>query len=73
MGGEENSLGSLALERFLSDASNGAKAISGVSQGFLCCGHGRLKLACNQGTMGRNRFTESLAVRAENSRKSQLG
>ena len=38
---------------------------SGVSQRFLCCGHGKLELACNQGTVRRNRFTESLAVRLE--------
>eukprot|EP00962_Isochrysis_galbana_P002157 scaffold558_cov120-Isochrysis_galbana.AAC.11 len=38
---------------------------SGVSQRFLCCGHGKLDLACNQGTVRRNRFTESLAVRLE--------
>eukprot|EP00962_Isochrysis_galbana_P026953 scaffold8421_cov114-Isochrysis_galbana.AAC.15 len=38
---------------------------SGVSQRFLCCGHGKLELACNQGTVRRNRFTDSLAVRLE--------
>eukprot|EP00962_Isochrysis_galbana_P057577 scaffold30015_cov124-Isochrysis_galbana.AAC.3 len=38
---------------------------SGVSQRFLCCGHRKLELACNQGTVRRNRFTESLAVRLE--------
>jgi len=38
---------------------------SGVSQRFLCCGHGKLELACNQGTVRRNRFTESLGVRLE--------
>eukprot|EP00962_Isochrysis_galbana_P013200 scaffold3766_cov124-Isochrysis_galbana.AAC.8 len=38
---------------------------SGVSQRFLCCGHGKLELACNQGTVRRNRFTEPLAVRLE--------
>eukprot|EP00962_Isochrysis_galbana_P046199 scaffold18498_cov89-Isochrysis_galbana.AAC.2 len=40
---------------------------SGVSQRFLCCGHGKLELACNQGTVRRNRFSESesLAVRLE--------
>eukprot|EP00962_Isochrysis_galbana_P026638 scaffold8273_cov122-Isochrysis_galbana.AAC.1 len=43
---------------------------SGVSQRFLClcCGHGKLELACNQGTqwtVRRDRFTESLAVRLE--------
>eukprot|EP00962_Isochrysis_galbana_P028561 scaffold9043_cov135-Isochrysis_galbana.AAC.1 len=32
---------------------------------FLCCGHGKLELACNQGAVRRNRFTESLAVRLE--------
>eukprot|EP00962_Isochrysis_galbana_P021652 scaffold6392_cov118-Isochrysis_galbana.AAC.7 len=64
-GGEESSLGS--LERFVSDASNMVSRSSGVSQRFLCCGHGKLELAYNQGTVRvrRNRFTESLAVRLE--------
>eukprot|EP00962_Isochrysis_galbana_P013707 scaffold3905_cov122-Isochrysis_galbana.AAC.1 len=37
----------------------------GVSQRFLCCGNGKLELACNQGTVRRNRFTESLTFRLE--------
>eukprot|EP00962_Isochrysis_galbana_P045429 scaffold17869_cov104-Isochrysis_galbana.AAC.2 len=43
------------LKRLLSGASNGARVICGVSQGFLCYGHGKLKLKLEAGMQHVNR------------------